>query len=159
MDKTMIFMKRLLWLAGFSVFISCTMHEEYTPPSPIELKPRQTKPPVYDQDIAPDKFGDEGFEPVDIEEEKLEDFDPRAERQMRIQDDIAAAERKKRAGKPTETARKNIKIERKTADQLPVKAHVVKKESPKVEPIEKPAPKQESKKPIVDDLDLDELED
>lgn len=157
----MILTKRFLWLAVMSVFVSCTMHEEYTPPSPIELKPRKTKPSEYDQDISTDKFGDEGFEPVDIEEEKSEDFDPRAERQMRIQDDIAAAERKKRAGKLTEAAKKNIKIERKTAkeNQLPIKSSVIEKPRSKVEPVEnKPiVPNPESKKPDV--LDLDDLED
>ena len=135
------------------------MHEEYTPPSPIEIKPRQTKPPVYDQDTPADKFGDEGLEPVDIEE-KAEDFDPRAEAQMRVQDDIAVAERKKRAGKLTETAKKNIKIERKTAGQLTPKAPKAETKpvpAPKAEPIEKPEPKVESVK--VDDLDLDDLED
>ena len=150
----MISMKHLLWLAAFSVFVSCTMHEEYTPPSPIELKPRQTKPPVYDQEVAPDKFGDEGLEPVDIEEEKSDDFDPRAKREKRIQDDIAAAERRKRAGKSTETAKKNIKIERKTADQSPVKiAPPTQKKGPPVEKLE-PQPKK-----VSDNLDLDDLGD
>lgn len=148
-------MKRLLCLAAFSFFVSCTMHEEYTPPSPIELKPRQTKPPVYDQDVAPDKFGDEGLEPVDIEEEKSEDFDPRAERQMRMQDDIAAAERKNRARKLTPAAKKNITIERKTADQLPAKITPPKKEAP-IEKTELPKP--EPKK-VSDNFDLDDLGD
>lgn len=154
----MIFTKRLLWLATFSALISCTMHEEYTPPSPIELKPRQTKPCVYDQDIAPDKFGDEGLEPVDIEEEKLEDFDPRAERQMRIQDDIARAERQNRARKLTDTARKNIKIERKTAGQIVENTPKHRKPEPTKKPVETP-PKPEPKRVAADDLDLDDLED
>lgn len=154
----MISMKRLLWLTAFSAFVSCTMHEEYTPPSPIELRPRQTKPPVYDQDIAPDKFGDEGLEPVDTEEDKSEDFDPRAERQMRIQDDIAAAERKNRARKLTPAAKKNITIERKTAKENPV---TTKTPPPKAAPTEKPEPIKPEPKKIPEnlDLDLDDLDD
>lgn len=155
----MISMKRLFWLVACGAFISCTMHEEYTPPSPIELKPRQTKPPVYDQETAPDKFGDEGLEPVDIEEEKSEDFDPRAERQMRIQDDIATAERKNRARKLTPAARKNITIERKTASQLPaVKTLPAKKTEPVTKDPATPI-RPESKAVMSDNLDLDDLED
>lgn len=152
----MICAKRLLWLAAFSVFVSCSMHEEYTPPSPIELKPPKTQPSVCDREIETDKFGDEGLEPID-EDEKFEDFDPRAERQMRIQDDIANAQRKNRAKKLTPVEKKNITIERKTAG--PVLDGAPKK--PKVKVDEKPAPvtpKQESKK-VSENLDLDDLGD
>lgn len=159
MDKAippMISAKRLLWLAVFSVFVSCSMHEEYTPPSPIELKPPKTQPSVYDREIETDKFGDEGLEPID-EDEKLEDFDPRAERQMRIQDDIANAERRNRAKKLTDTARKNIKIERKTAGHILDSAP----KKPKAKTEEKPVtvtPKPEPKK-VSENLDSDDLED
>jgi|GEM_PF-5695385 len=146
-------MKRLLWLAAFGFFVSCSMHEEYTPPSPIELKPRRTKPPVFEQDVSVDKFGDEGLEPVDIEE-KVEDFDHRIEQQMKIQDDIAIAERKNRAHKLTEVAKKNIKIERKTAGQIPVtKTSKVKTVVPAPKPV-KPV-----EKPVLSDDSDDDLED
>lgn len=134
------------------------MHEEYTPPSPIELKPRHTKPPEYDQECS-DKFGDEGLEPVDIEEEKEDkDFDPCAERQMRIQDDIATAERKSRAGKLSPAAKKNIKIERKTA---PLVVNSAPKQ-PAAKPVANlaPAPKPEPEpKKVSENLDLDDLGD
>lgn len=149
-------MKRLLWLATVSVFVSCAMHEEYTPPSPIELKPRHTKPSVYDQDIAPDKFGDEGLEPIDSEEDKSEDFDPRAEQQIKIQDDIATAERKNRARKLTPAAKRNITIERKTSKANQPTRKVP---PPKTETIEKPKPTKAEPEKVSENLDLDDLED
>ncbi len=97
---------------------------------------------------------------MDIEEDKSEDFDPRAERQMRIQDDIAAAERKNRARKLTDAAKKNIKIERKTIGQTAhnapkrPKTDHVKKQEPAPEAQPKPEPKN-----VTENLDLDDLED
>lgn len=159
----MIAMKRLCWLPAFSIFISCTMHEEYTPPSPIELKPRQTQPTLYDQGIEPDKFGDEGLESADSEEKETEEKDTQ---QIRRQDDIAMAERKRRAHKLTPAAEKNIKIERTIAGQSPAKEPVkpvVKKEIPQIseKKVEtpKPTPKKISENITPDLDDLDDVED
>ena len=79
-----------------------------------------------------------------------------------IADDIATAERKKRAGRLTDTAKKNIKIERKTAEQLPAKKHTVEKTHVKTAPVETapPDPKPEPKKAVENlDLDLEDLDD
>ncbi len=107
-------MKRLLLLAALSGLIGCSMHEEYTPPSPIELKPPHTKPaPITSEEVC-DKFGDEGFEAT---EDVVDTENVVEKEQAQIQDDIATAERKKRAGKLNVAAKKNIKIERISAHE------------------------------------------
>ena len=99
------------------VLISCSAHEEYTPPSPIEIKPEICRPDILDQY---DESTESTEETIHVIEDTSEIRQDRIQRQEQIADQL----RRKRAkivSKPKSKENTAFKPIKKMAQTAPIK--------------------------------------